>query len=1243
MQSNFSQSIKVLLLFLLFNSFSISAQVTIGNGSYANTFPGTDTAGRNSFPSGSPQLSGNALGKPVPTNDWWSKLVKENHADNLFNYPMTLKTTGQGLIVTYIPWGPIGDSAPIEVGLTGLNTTKTTVSDYSDWTVTMNWKDANNELKATSGIGMPFLYFEKDTDDVVQIKVNSGTVSISNEILIIANATSGADFVFYAPVGSTWSQSGNTYTSTLNGKDYWSMAMLPQSTSNVNTVAQEYKKYAYVFPTNTTTAWNYNESNSKLTTTFTVDTEIKEGTNTNLLLGLLPHQWSNLSSNSSTPNEYSYNTVRGQLKTLNGNTFTVENTFKGILPTLPNLGHYSSGYNPAQLENKIAQIENDQLATWTDSYNEGQVMNRLIQTARIADQIGNNEARDKMVATVKKRLEDWLTYQSGEVAFLFYYNNDWSTMLGYPSGHGQDSNINDHHFHWGYFIHAASFIEQFEPGWMNQWGDMVNLLVRDAATADRDDPLFPFLRNFSPYAGHSWANGFASFPQGNDQESTSESMQFASSLIHWGTITNNTSIRDLGIYIYTTEQTAIEEYWFDVYNRNFQPSQPYRLVSRVWGNSYDNGTFWTNDIAASYGIEMYPIHGGSLYLGHNQAYTQSLWTEITANTGILNNEENPNLWHDTFWKYLSLINPQAAIDLYDSYPDRTLKFGVSDAQTYHWLHSINAMGTVNTEITANYPIAVAFQDNGITTYVAHNYSDAPITVKFSDGFQLSVPANSMATNRDLPISGILSTNTVQAKENDAIQLTTTTNGTGITKVAFYNGDTLLGEDTTAPFEYTMPNITLGIHNLYAKIYAGTEFNISNVITIQVGDQLPYSAKPSAIPGVIEAAHFDYFEGGVGQHISYYDASVENLGSFRPTEYVDAVTVTNEGATVGWISSGEWMEYTVDVATTGCYDLNFRYASGNTNGGGPFYFEIDGKKVSTDIVVGPTGDWGNWNTKVSNVTLTAGTHVLRLMVTNGEFNLGRMTFSYNALTCTKPGENTGIPFDFETIPTTADFNNFDGGTATVEAVMPPQSTGNNSNNLAKLVRNGGKAWAGSYLNLKDVLNFTTNNYITLKLWTEAPIGTSIQLKLEQQAGGSTYELKTPTTVTGTWETLSWDFSALGATSYDRLVFMFDIGNTGDGSATSTFYFDDVQQEATLAVEDFSTATLVTYPNPVTDVLYINSNTIHLTKVEIFSLLGKKVKEVTTNFNAIPVNELSNGIYFIKVYSKNTQITKKIVKK
>jgi endo-1,3(4)-beta-glucanase len=279
-------------------SFASYAQtVSVGNGSYTTNFPGTDEAGRNGFPAGSPQLSGNALGKPVPTNDWWSKLVKEDHADNLFNYPMTLKTTNTGLIVTYIPWGVIGDSQPIKVGLTGLNTTKTTVSDYSDWTVSMNWKNSSEQMTVTSGIAMPFLYFEKESDDEVAIQINAGNASVSGELLIVENASYGADFVFYAPVGSTWTKSGDTYTSSLNNKTYWSMAMLPQEGNSVTAIANEYKKYAYVFPVNTETDWSYNENNGVVQTDFTVTTETKEGDNTNMLLGLLPHQWSNLAGN----------------------------------------------------------------------------------------------------------------------------------------------------------------------------------------------------------------------------------------------------------------------------------------------------------------------------------------------------------------------------------------------------------------------------------------------------------------------------------------------------------------------------------------------------------------------------------------------------------------------------------------------------------------------------------------------------------------------------------------------------------------------------------------------------------------------------------------------------------------------------------------------------------------------------------------------------------------------------------
>lgn len=1004
---NCKNIITFLLVILLTQTFLL-AQTTVGSGSYTTTFPGTDAAGRNGFPSGLPQLSGNALGKPVPTNDWWSKLVKENHADNLFNYPMTLKTTNKGLIVTYIPWGVIGDSTPIEVGLVGLTANKTTVSDYSDWTVTMNWNDSDNNLEATSGIGMPFLYFEKDANDVVEVKINAGNTTINNEMLIVENASSGADFVFYAPLGSTWLQNGNIYTSNLNGKEYWSMAMLPLDTNNVNTTAQAYKKYAYVFPTNTTTSWLYNENNSIVTTTFTVETSVKEGTETNVLLGLLPHQWSNLSTTSPTPQGDTYQSVRGDLKTLNGNSFVVENTFKGILPTLPYLANYSNGFSPSELESKISQIENDGLATWTDSYNEGQVMNRLIQTARIADQTGNIVARDKMIATIKERLEDWLTYQTGEKAFLFYYNSTWSAMLGYPSGHGQDTNINDHHFHWGYFIHAASFMEQFEPGWSNQWAEMINILVRDAASPNRNDSEYPFLRNFSPYAGHSWANGFATFPQGNDQESTSESMQFASSLIHWGTITDNKTIRDLGIYIYTTEQTAVEEYWFDINNRNFRPEQQFGLVSRVWGNSYDNGTFWTSDIAASYGIEMYPIHGGSLYLGHNQTYSKALWSEISVNTGILSNEENPNLWHDTYWKYLSLTNPQAAIDLYDSHPNRNLKFGISDAQTYHWLHGMNALGTINPTITANYPIASVFTKDSENIYVAHNYSNTAIIVAFSDGYNLTVPANKMATSLDVSATGTLSSDFKQAFPNGSVNLSATVSGTGITKIEFFDGETSLGEDTNAPYTVKAENLSLGMHGMYAKIYEGDKFNVTNIVTIQVGEQVPFTGTALVIPGVIEAGKYDKFEGGLGQNISYVDTSVGNNGNFRTNENVDVASVNGEGETVGWISSGEWLEYTINVATAGIYNMSFRYASGNDNGGGPFFFEVEGKKISPDFKVSSTGGWNYWSTKtVSDIAFTKGENVLRLFFNEGEFNLGKMTFTYKeALSFIPPVANAG---------------------------------------------------------------------------------------------------------------------------------------------------------------------------------------------------------------------------------------------
>ncbi len=68
----------------------------------------------------------------------------------------------------------------------------------------------------------------------------------------------------------------------------------------------------------------------------------------------------------------------------------------------------------------------------------------------------------------------------------------------------------------------------------------------------------------------------------------------------------------------------------------------------------------------------------------------------------------------------------------------------------------------------------------------------------------------------------------------------------------------------------------------------------------------------------------------------------------------------------------------------------------------------------------------------------------------------------------------------------------------------------------------------------------------------------------------------------------------------------------------------------------------YPNPVSNVLTIDSK-IPLTRVEIYSVLGRKVKEVNSCFESIPTNNLSNGVYVVKMFSENGLKTKKLIKK
>ena len=112
--------------------------------------------------------------------------------------------------------------------------------------------------------------------------------------------------------------------------------------------------------------------------------------------------------------------------------------------------------------------------------------------------------------------------------------------------------------------------------------------------------------------------------------------------------------------------------------------------------------------------------------------------------------------------------------------------------------------------------------------------------------------------------------------------------------------------------------------------------VTGFAQVTVGDQVPYGGTPIGLPGSFEAGAYDGFQGGLGQDIAYHDASVGNAGDYRPDEYVDAFSNPSEGATIEYIADGEWLEYTVEVASNGVYSLGLRYACDNGAGGGPLY-------------------------------------------------------------------------------------------------------------------------------------------------------------------------------------------------------------------------------------------------------------------------------------------------------------------
>lgn len=679
--------------------------------------------------------------------------------------------------------------------------TNNNVDEITDWSyeaVTTNPSNANQKMTTTMTQGSPFMFLELSNSNVIYIEklrvtfpstivyedtYNGAKMLVfrTNDITSSVNGYPGATYQYYAlflPQDATVEHQGTSDTTgndkigklkitfPSNSKAYMSLAWVYESQSHNDDVAinyaKEYRPYAFNFITNTTADYSYNESTGDVATKYTYTVNKKsESTADGTVMGIQSHQYKYMTGYSYMDNRAI--TLRGYMKFMKGATYTTHMTYKGILPYMPTLGSDDTE-GKQNLQNYVNDFMNKHMlgaGSWTlasdeghETYYHGKKLNRSAQVVAAAKAVGDEESAAKVLNGLEKNLEDWFTYSgNADKHYFTYLGEGVGVLLGYPTSFNAVDQFNDHHFHYGYFIQSAACVGLYDKQWLNDYKDVIKQLIYDIACPYRsnDDCVadcgnaYPYLRSFSPYECHSWASGYEDERTGNNQESTSEAINAWAGIILYGELTGDIKIRDLGVYLYTSEIAAADDYWFDKDEDTYKiEDSKYTapMASMVWGGKADYGTWF--GMKYTQGIQICPMQSWSFYLasdGNNISGSDYIKKYYNADKNYSEAQGgSTSEWNDMWASYYALADPDAAMNTVWS--KETINDGESQAHTYHFIKALQNYGTPDLSFTSDSSMASVFQKNGIYTFAVYNPSNSTETVTFSNtaGYKASVKA-----------------------------------------------------------------------------------------------------------------------------------------------------------------------------------------------------------------------------------------------------------------------------------------------------------------------------------------------------------------------------------------------------------------------------------------------------------------------------------------------------------------------
>ena len=737
--------------------------------------------------------------KPLPTNKWFTSILHNPyHAYSLkmFTYPQNFECApdsshSKGLVISYpkvkysadvISYGYGADtynySYPNNIKISEYSSIANNnfvdfdsakLDKYSDFATTVKWEESNYWLKATFGQGMVFSYFECDSSGYPTIefpyeweqhgriylyKPNSTTPieygldidTGGSDRIILETRFNDNRSVFYGifvSSGTTFKQCswGDNFNRIFmvmpTDKRYFSIGLLPSANINEAIADLElYYKYAYNFVIDTKVNWEVSSSDYSSKTTFNITTTKKrtdvEDQQEGTLFCLYPHQYANLYSSTEFIANKTFDTLRGTLKLTTGNSFSIKTPFNGIVPFF----NYDVQDIRTTLSNYL-QIDNNETpvsSVPTNTYHGGKVLAKLANMLPIADNLNDDTVRKSIIIKLKNPLSIWFKY-SNQAEKYFAYDNLWGGLIGINNSYGSEQ-YNDHHFHYGYFIYTAAILAMYDDTFAQDYGGMVELLIKDIANTKRNDSDFPFMRCFDFYESHSWANGMGGQDnRGIDQESSSEAMNAWAAIYLWGLATNNDEYKNLGIYLYSSEYEAIKYYYFDTEGTILKNPYNHNSVGIVWGGQVIYNLHFDPRVPQTIkGIQILPMTPSMTYLAYDKNYIEDFYDSCKEENG----GSMTSQWYDIWARLVALYDPTTALSNFDQYKNVTVEEGSSMSFTYHFLNFFDKYGTpVFGQYTADISSYMVLEKDGVATYCVYNPNKNKKYVRFySNGVDL---------------------------------------------------------------------------------------------------------------------------------------------------------------------------------------------------------------------------------------------------------------------------------------------------------------------------------------------------------------------------------------------------------------------------------------------------------------------------------------------------------------------------